>query len=65
MSPARRRSQTGLILSAAIIVLAGIAVGLVAMLIETYRWPRASIWGVVGVTVLLVAVIRTVSARKP
>ena len=60
-----RRSQAGLVLSAAIIVLAGFGVALVAMGIETYRWPRSSIWGVIGVTVLLVAVIRTVSTRKP
>lgn len=64
MSRARRRSQAGLILAAAIIVMAGFGIALVAMLIEVYRWPRASIWGVVGVAVLLVAAIRMVSTRK-
>jgi cell division protein FtsW (lipid II flippase) len=65
MSPARRRSQTGLILAAAVIVMAGFATALVAMLIDMHRWPKASIWAVVGVTVLLVTIIRTVSTRKP
>ena len=50
-----------IVLAAAVIILAGFAIALV----EMYRWPKAAIWGVVGVTVLLVAVIRTVSTRKP
>ena len=57
----RRRSQAGLVLAAAIIVIAGLGIGFV----EMYRWPKASIWGVVGAAVLLVAVIRRVSTRKP
>ena len=61
MNRARRPSQVGLVLAAAVIILAGFAIALV----EMYRWPKAAIWGVVGVTVLLVAVIRTVSTRKP
>ena len=61
MNRAQRPSQVGLVLAAAVIVLAGFAIALV----EMYRWPKWSIWGVVGVTVLLVAVIRTVSTRKP
>lgn len=61
MNRAQRASQVGLVLAAAVIILAGFAIALV----EMYRWPKASIWGVVGVTVLLVAVIRTVSTRKP
>jgi uncharacterized membrane protein len=57
----RRRSQTGLILAAAVIILAGFGIALV----EMYRWPKGSIWVVVSVAVLLVAIIRTVSTRKP
>jgi hypothetical protein len=56
-----RPSQTGLVLAGAVIVLAGFGIALV----EMYRWPKGSIWGVVGVAVLLVAIIRTVSTRKP
>ena len=65
MQRAPQRSQAGLVLSAAIIILAGFGIALVAMFIDKYRWPKASIWGVVGVAVLLVAVIRAVSTRKP
>jgi hypothetical protein len=61
MNRAPRPSQAGLILSAAVIILAGFGIALV----EMYRWPKGSIWGVVGVAVLLVAIIRTVSTRKP
>jgi thiamine transporter ThiT len=61
MNPPPRRSQLGLVLAAAVIIAAGFAIALV----EMYRWPKGSIWGVVGVAVLLVAVIRTVSTRKP
>jgi hypothetical protein len=52
--------QAGLVLAAAVIILAGFGVALV----EMYRWPKASIWAVVGAAVLLVAVIRTVSRRR-
>jgi hypothetical protein len=65
MQRAPQRSQAGLVLSAAIIILAGFGIALVAMLIDKYRWPKASMLGVVGVAVLLVAVIRAVSTRKP
>jgi thiamine transporter ThiT len=61
MHRARRRSQTGLVLAAAVIIAAGFGIGLV----EMYRWPKGSIWGVVGVAVLLISIIRTVSTRKP
>jgi len=61
MQRARRRSETGLVLAAAVIVLAGFGIALV----EMYRWPKGSIWGVVGGAVLLVAIIRAVSTRKP
>ncbi len=61
MHRAPRPSQAGLVLAAAVIILAGFGIALV----EMYRWPKGSIWGVVGVAVLLVAIIRTVSTRKP
>jgi hypothetical protein len=48
-------------MAAIVIVLAGFGIALVEML----RWPKGSIWAVVGATVLLVAAIRAVSARKP
>lgn len=57
----RRRSQAGLVLAAAVIVLAGFGIALV----EMFRLPKASIWGVVGAAVLLVTIIRVVSTRKP
>jgi hypothetical protein len=61
MPAERRRSEWGLMLAAVVIILAGFGIGLV----EMYRWPKGAIWGVVGAAVLLVAIIRTVSTRKP
>ena len=61
MNPAPRRSQVGLVLAAVVIVAAGFGIALV----EMYRWPKGAIWGVVGVAVLLVGVIRSVSTRRP
>jgi hypothetical protein len=61
MQRASRRSQAGLVLAAAVIILAGFGIALV----EMYRWPKASIWGVVGGAMLLVAIIRTLSKRAP
>ena len=61
MVPVRRRSQAGLVLSAAIIIMAGLGIGLV----EMYRLPKASIWGVVGVAIALVAIIRRVWTPRP
>jgi hypothetical protein len=61
MQRGRRRSEAGLVLAAAVIVLAGFGIALV----EMYRLPKGSIWGVVGAAVLLVAIIRAVSTRKP
>jgi uncharacterized membrane protein YkvI len=61
MQGGRRRSEAGLVLAAAVIVLAGFGIALV----EMYRLPKASHWGVVVVAMLLVAIIRAVSTRKP
>ena len=61
MTSPPRRSQAGLVMSAAVIIAAGFGIALV----EMYRWPKGAIWGVVGVAVLLVALIRAVSTRRP
>ena len=58
--PRRRRSHLGLILAGAVVVAGGVAVAVVEML----RVPKWSIWVVVAVTVGIVAVIRTVTARR-
>jgi predicted benzoate:H+ symporter BenE len=59
VSRVHRRSQVGLLLAALVIVAAGFGIALV----EMYRWPKGSIWGVAGAAVLLVALIRLVSRR--
>jgi len=55
----RRRSHVGLVLSGAVVVAAGFAVALV----EVFRFPKGSIWVVVGVTVIVVAAIRSFTKR--
>jgi hypothetical protein len=60
MRGSRQRSQTGLVLAGAVIVLAGFGIALV----EMYRWPKWSIWAVIGAAVLVVAIIRVVSTRR-
>jgi hypothetical protein len=55
-----RRSQLGLMLAALVIVAAGFGIALV----EMYRWPKGSIWGVAGAAVLLIALIRAVSRSR-
>lgn len=50
----RRRSGWAPILTGGVVVAAGFAVALV----EVYRWPKGSIWLVVGAAVLLVLLIR-------
>ena len=60
MTRGRGRSQLGLVLAAVVIVAAGFGVALV----EMYRWPKGSIWGVAGATILLIALIRMLSTRK-
>jgi UDP-N-acetylmuramyl pentapeptide phosphotransferase/UDP-N-acetylglucosamine-1-phosphate transferase len=44
-----------------VVIAAGLAVGLV----EVYRFPKGSIWVVVGVTVALVLLIRVLDRRRP
>ena len=55
----RRRSHTGLVLAGAVVILGGFAIALV----EALKWPKGSIWVVVGATVVLVAAIRWVTRR--
>jgi hypothetical protein len=42
-----------------------IAAGFGVALVEVYRFPKGSIWFVVGGAVLLVLLIRVLGARKP
>jgi hypothetical protein len=42
-----------------------IAAGFGVALVETYRFPKGTLWLVVGVTVLLVVLIRWLGARNP
>jgi hypothetical protein len=55
----RRRSHTGLVLAGVVVILGGFAIALV----EALKWPKGSIWVVVGATVVLVAAIRWVTRR--
>jgi uncharacterized membrane protein YgaE (UPF0421/DUF939 family) len=49
----RRRSQTGLVLAGAVVIAAGVAIGLA----ELFRFPKGTVWVVVAITVALVATI--------
>jgi hypothetical protein len=55
----RRRSSWAPILAGGVVIAAGFGVALV----EIYRWPKGSLWFVVGAAVLLVLVIRTLGRR--
>lgn len=55
-----RRSQWSPVLAGVVVIVAGLAVGLV----EVYQFPKGSIWVVVGATVLLVAFIRALGRRR-
>ena len=55
----RRRSRWESILAGGVVIAAGFGVALV----EVYRWPKGSLWFVVGAAVLLVLVIRTLGRR--
>lgn len=56
----RRRSRWAPILSGAVVIAAGFGVALV----EAYRFPKGSLWFVVGAAVLLVLLIRLIDARR-
>jgi hypothetical protein len=49
-----------MVAAGAVVILAGLAVGLV----EVYRFPKGSIWVVVGVTVALVLLIRALDRPR-
>jgi hypothetical protein len=52
--PRRRRSNTGLILSGAVVIASGFAIAIV----EALKLPKGAIWVVVGATIVLVAALR-------
>jgi hypothetical protein len=56
----RRRARLGLVLAGAVVVAGGFAIGLVEML----RWPKGSVWGVVGVAVVVIAAIRLATSPR-
>ena len=55
----RRRSNVALALAGGVVIAAGFAIALV----EALHFPKASIWVVVGVTIVLVALIRRLGRR--
>ena len=56
-----RRPRWAPMLAGGVVIAAGFGVALV----EAYRFPKGSIWFVVGGAVLLVLLIRVLGARKP
>ncbi len=56
----RRRSGWAPLLAGGVVVAAGFAVALA----EVYRWPKGSIWLVVGVAALLVVLIRLLGRQE-
>jgi len=58
--PRRRRSHLGLALNGAVVILAGFAIALV----EVMRFPKGSLWAVVAVTVVLMALIRLLTRPR-
>jgi hypothetical protein len=55
----RRRSQTGLVVAGAVVIAAGVAIGLV----ELFRFPKASVWIVVAAAIALIVAIMKLSGR--
>jgi len=55
----RRRSGWAPILSGGVVIAAGFGVALV----EAFKFPKGSIWFVVGAAILIVLVIRLLDAR--
>jgi hypothetical protein len=56
----RRRARLGLAVAGAVVVAGGFGIAVVELL----RWPKGTIWLVVGATVLLAAAIRHLTARR-
>jgi hypothetical protein len=59
MKPSRR-SNRGMVLAGAVVIAAGFAIAIV----EAMRLPKFSIWVVVGVTVIVVALIRALTRTR-
>ncbi len=57
---ARRRSDVGLVLAGAVVMIAGFGVAVV----EVLHCPRGSIWVVVAIAVVVVAAIRVLTTRR-
>ena len=57
----RRRPRWAPLAAGGIVIAAGFGIALV----EAYHFPKGSIWVVVGAAVLLVLLLRTLTARKP
>ena len=55
----RRRSQTGLVIAGAVVIAAGVAIGLA----ELFHYPKGSVWVIVAVTAALVFAIMKLSGR--
>jgi len=55
----RRRSQTALVLAGGVVIVAGVAVGLV----ELFHFPKGSVWVVVALTIAVVFAIMKLSGR--
>ena len=56
----RRRSALSSVLAGAVVVVGGLAVGVV----EAFRLPKGSIWVVVGAAVVLVVAIRALARPR-
>ena len=56
-----RRSVIPSVIGGVIVIVAGIAVGVV----EALRWPKGSIWLVVGGAALSLLVLRVLSRQRP
>ena len=54
------RARTGMVLAGGVIVAGAVGVAIV----EWLRFPKGTIWLVIGATVALVAIIRTLTAGR-
>ena len=59
-APRPRRSHVALALSGAVVILAGFGIAIV----EALKFPKASIWVLVGLTIAIVALIRWLDRRR-
>ena len=57
---ANERARTGMVLAGGVIIAGAVGVALV----EWLRFPKGTIWLVVGGTVVLVAIVRTFTAGR-